>query len=92
MSLDILADGGNYDGVFLRWSRDLKESRKIIERQQAYADLARLRDKVKEGFDATDIETISGILISLSNFDLKQGYISSFTHIAFFMSVFWAQK
>jgi hypothetical protein len=78
LGIEIAADQEMYEVIFLRWSRNLSESRDITSRQQVYLQIDRVKELIPEGFSAGAIDSLMGPLIDFSNYDLIQGYIESF--------------
>lgn len=83
LSLEIASDPKECEGLFLRWSRSLPESRDIISRQEAYVDIGNIKELIPENFSAENIKILMGPLIDLSNYDLNQRYIDSFSAYRF---------
>ena len=83
LSLEIASDPKECEGLFLRWSRGLPESRGIISRQEVYGDIEKIKELIPENFSAGNIKILMGPLTDLSNYDLNQRYIDSFSAYRF---------
>ncbi len=83
IGLEIAADSKQHEGLLLKWSRDLPESRALLCRQQIYADIKTIKELVPVGFNAGCIKSLMGPLVDFSNHDLIQGYIISFSAYRF---------
>ena len=83
IGLEIAADLGRYEGLFLKWSRDHSESRSLLYRQQIYAEIETIKKLVPKDFNAGCIKSLMGPLVDFSNHDLIQGYLVSFSAYRF---------